>query len=641
MKGEVKVEVLISFNDPYFYIQSEGVEDFNLLAKLFEPIDGVNLVQNAYYTFKVNEASIREVDKALTKGYPKEKTKKDPTFTAWVAKNISKVKPVRLAVGPVFTVIVPNGNEIPKTQLKDAMKYFTKSAVRSKAYLNKKWDGYINLLDLRTMKFPTGLLEDACKILHEHNVPYEIDYLYDTNPPKEFKWKAADLFDPTQDQLEAVQACVKYKRGICKAPTSFGKTSMLSRYVICEFAVPTLFVANRKTLLDDAASDFIEGIDGLKESEVGEIKDGIYGKKNDKNIGIGKYKIVCATIQSLHAKLFPTKETEESRKIADDLKLWLQERCKLLIVDETQAVGTKQWDEVLSIIHSPYRVFLSATPKRTDGASIKIKAYSGPTMFTTFAATQVEQGRLSELNIEYYPFDHKMYNESDANVEYQTMYTQCIAESDERNEFIVDKVFEMLEEERFVLVLIQRLDHGERLKQMIIDKGLPETDIVYINGSDSDKKRHKALNDFRKGKIRVFIGSTIMDVGVSVNTISGIILAGAGNSEITLIQRIGRALRNCDYEKEVGFTPKFIKQANGEKVARIIDIWDCNVKFFNYQAKNRFNNAKAEFEGSRVHLMGEFPPKMKKSSKSVSQAEADAALEELLSNNKIGYDDIF
>ena len=633
--------MLIKFDDHYFYIQAEDVEDFNLLAKLFEPIDGVNLVQNTYYTFKIDESAIKQVDGALTKGYPKEKTRKDPTFVAWVAKNISKVKPVRFAVGPVYTAIVTNGNDIPKTQLKDAMKYFTKSATRSRAYLNKKWDGYINLLDLRHMKFPTGLLEDACKILHENKVPYEIEYLYDTAPPKEFKWKAADLFEPTQDQLEAVQACVKHKRGICKAPTSFGKTSMLSRYVICEFAVPTLFVANRKTLLDDAASDFIKGIEGLKESEVGEIKDGIYGKKNDKTVNIDKYKIVCATIQSLHAKLFPLKETEESRKIADDLKEWLQERCKLLIVDETQAVGTRQWDEVLSVINSPYRVFLSATPKRTDGASIKIKAYSGPTMFSTFAATQVEQGRLSELNIEYYPFDHKMYNEGDSDLEYQTMYTQCIVESDERNEFIVDKVFEMLGEERFVLVLIQRLEHGERLKKMIIEKGLPDTDIVYINGSDSDKKRHKALNDFRKGKVRVFIGSTIMDVGVSVNTISGIILTGAGNSEITLIQRIGRALRNCDYEKEVGFTPKFIKQANGEKVARIIDIWDCNVKFFNYQAKNRFNNAKEEFESSRVHLMGEFPPKMRKSSKGISQAEADAALEELLSGNKMNYDDIF
>lgn len=633
--------MIITFKDNYFYVQAEDVEDFNLLAKLFEPIDGVNLVQNTYYTFRIDEDSIREVDQALTKGYPKGKTRRDSTFTAWVSRNIKKVRPVRLAVGPVFTAIVPNGNEIPKTKLKDSMKYFTKAATRSKAYLSKRWDGYINLLDLRSMKFPTGLLENACKILDAEEVPYEVDYLYDTSPPRQFKWKAANLFEPTEDQLEAVKACVKHKRGICKAPTSFGKTSMLSRYVICEFAVPTLFVANRKTLLDDAASDFIEGIDGLKESEVGEIKDSTYGSKKDKTPNIGKYKIVCATIQSLHSKLFPKNKNKETEKVADDLRAWLQENCKLLIVDETQAVGTKQWDEVLSVVNSPYRVFLSATPKRTDGASIKIKAYSGPMMYTTFAATQVEQGRLSELNIEYYPFDHKLFNESDRNIIYQDLYTSSIVENDARNEFITDKVFEMLEDDHFILILIQRIDHGERLKEMIIERGLPETDIVYINGSDSNKKRHKALNDFRKGNLRVFIGSTIMDVGVSVNTISGIILAGAGNSEITLIQRIGRGLRNCDYKKEVGFVPKFIKKANGEKVARVIDIWDCNVKFFNKQAQNRYNTAKAEFEGSRVGIVGAFPPRMKKSSKGISQVQADAALEDLLSNNKMDYDDIF
>lgn len=630
--------MFISQKDNYFYIQAADANDFNTLAQLFQTIEGVDLVKGSFFTFQVSVSAIHEVNKALLK-YPKDQIKKDQTFVAWVTKHINKQMPVRLAVGPVFTSIVANGNNLPTEKIRDATKYFSKASVRSKLFQTRRWDGYIHLFNLKYMRFPTGLLDEVCQILQNEKLAYEIEYLYETAPPKQFNWVAKDLFEPTDDQMEAVRACVHHKRGICKAPTAFGKTSMLSRYVIAELGVPTLFVANRKTLLDDAASDFSKGITGLKESEVGEIKDGIYGSRKDSKPQIEKYKIVCATIQSLHAKLFPVKKTEESAAIAANLTKWLQQTCQLMIVDETQAVGTKQWDEVLTLANAPYRVFLSATPKRTDGASIKIKAYSGPVMFTTFASTQVEQGRLSELDIEYHPFDHKMYNESDSDLEYQPLYKQCIVENKARNEFIVDKVFEMLAEERYVLVLIQYLDHGETLKQMLIEKGLPETDLAYINGSDTNKRRHEALNQFRTGKIRVFIGSTIMDVGVSVNTISGIILAGAGNSEITLVQRIGRALRNCDYEKEVGFIPKFIQKANGEKVAKIIDIWDCNVKFFSVQAKNRYNNAQLEFESSRVHVVGSFPAKMQKSFKSISQEQADAALAQLMANNQYNYDD--
>ena len=631
--------MLISKKDDAFYIQASDLDDFNVLCKIFEHVDGVDIVQNSFYTFKVEEKHINEVNDALSK-YPKSKIEKDSTFTAWVSRVKKGVIPVRLSVGPVYTSVITNGTNIPIKEIQNATKYFTKAALRSKLYMSKKWDGYIHLFNAKYLRFPTGLIDDVCAVLKSKGIEYEIEYTYDTNPPKEFSWKPKKLFEPTEDQMEAVRACVLSKRGICKAPTGFGKTAMLSRYIISEFGVPTLFVANRKTLLDDAAEDFIKGIDGLKESEVGEIKDGVYGNKKDRSANIGKYKIVCATIQSLHAKMFPEKDDVESLKMSEDLKSWLKNTCKLLIVDETQAVGTKVWDEVLAVINSPYRVFLSATPKRTDGASLKIKAYSGPVMFSTFASTQVEQGRLSELDVEYHPFDHKMYNDKDSSLDYASMYKQCIVENQERNEFIVDKVFEMLEEERYVLVLIQYLDHGETLQRMLIEKGIPETDIVYVNGSDTDKRRKKAISDFRKGKIRVFIGSTIMDVGVSVNVISGVILAGAGNSEITLVQRIGRALRTCDYEKEVGFIPKFIKKNNGEKVARIIDIWDCNVAFFNAQAKNRFDNAKLEFESSRVRLVGSFPPRLKKSGKGISQAEADAALDQLLQNNKFNCDDL-
>ena len=41
-----------------------------------------------------------------------------------------------------------------------------------------------------------------------------------------------------------------------------------------------------------------------------------------------------------------------------------------------------------------------------------------------------------------------------------------------------------------------------------------------------------------------------------------------------------------------------------KKVTKVIDIYDTNVKFFNKQAKNRFENASLEFGESRVKIVG-------------------------------------
>ena len=129
--------------------------------------------------------------------------------------------------------------------------------------------------------------------------------------------------------------------------------------------MPTLFIANKKVLLDDAAKDFVGGIEGLSESEVVQIKDGWFGDislrkansftEDDLWHAFDGKGVVVATIQSLNARL-------EDPRTRGPLLYWLKNTCKFLMVDETQAVGTKVWDEVLEQIEAPYRVFLSATP---------------------------------------------------------------------------------------------------------------------------------------------------------------------------------------------------------------------------------------------------------------------------------------
>ena len=531
----------------------------------------------------------------------------DSSFIEWKSKFHKKV-PILIRCATINSKIYKSPHfDIPHKDIEDVTKYFFKPAVNQKAYKDGKWDGYIKLYKRWLCQFPTGLLDSVLEVLEKNDIPYTLEYVYDTNPAREFDWKPKHIFTPSDDQFEAVEACMKHKRGVVKAATGFGKTSMLARYLTAEHGVPTLFIANKKVLLDDAANDFRDGIEGLYEGDITQIKDGKFGDINlrkkdsftqdDLNNALKSKRIIVATIQSLHARL-------EDNTTRGALLDWLHNICKFVMIDESQAINDKQWQDVLDEVRAPYRIALSATPRRTDGATMLIFAQTGPLIYETSADEQIKKGRLCELNIEYWPFDHKLYNDNDKELNYAEVYAECIVNNEERNKFLIERALELLDEERQVLMLILQIEHGHILKEMLLEKGLGVDEVNFVWGETSDKVRTRAIEEFRSGKYKVLIGSTVADAGLNIPSISGVVLCGAGNSDITHIQRIGRGARTFDYEKNWGFNPRFINENNGEKVTRIIDPLDINIAFFKRQVKNRYYNACEEFGADRVHIVG-------------------------------------
>lgn len=253
---------------------------------------------------------------------------------------------------------VPKAMKFPREAVAKATRYFLKSAKNSKKFKEGKWDGYINLFF--NDNFPTGLLYIVKEVLTKEGYGYSFRYRYERDPAPDYHWYVDDGIVPDPDQIEAIEKAYKAKRSVIKAPTGFGKTALLAKRLTAKFGVRTLFVANKKSLLDDARHEFLSGIVGLLPDDVGEIKDGIFG--NFKIVSTTEsgdvphlyQKVIVATIQSLHAKL----EDPRTRK---KLLEWLKD-VKFLMVDETQSINAGQWATVLDNIYSPYRAFLSATP---------------------------------------------------------------------------------------------------------------------------------------------------------------------------------------------------------------------------------------------------------------------------------------
>lgn len=510
----------------------------------------------------------------------------------------SSVKGLVITKGVTKCQIIGPKNLIPQKEIEKQTRYFFEGAKNSKKFKEGKWDGYINLYRSYNRTFPTGLLSRVEDVLKARKIPYRVSLAFDEDPKPQFNWEVCDNFKLDPDQVDAVKAGLSGKRGILKAPTGFGKTAVLAKRLTAGFKVPTLFIANRKSLLDDAADEFMSGIKGL--TSVGQIKDGWFDRWRVTEVNGEEFfpeiesPVIVATVQSLHARL-------SDPASALPLKRWLNNVCKFVMVDECQAVGTKLWDEVLNECYAPYRIFLSATPWRTDGATLCLVAGSGEVLYTTTAEEQIEKGRLCDLDIYFYKFDHELYNDRDKGIPYHEAYAAFIAGNEKRNQKIVDLALSLIEEERPTLVFVTSIEHGYILKDMFIKSGLDANDIRFIFGKSKNKDRVDGINDFKEGKFKILIGSTIFDAGVNIPAIAGAVVAGAGNADITIIQKIGRAARNCDYEKVLGHVPKFMKDADRKK-SIIYDFLDVNVCYFRNQAKNRYYTLKKEYGADRVHF---------------------------------------
>lgn len=155
----------------------------------------------------------------------------DKSFREWLAKSKRKESeqpqkaPMEaiIKVGTVFSKILAPSGMLPHKAIEDECKYFFKPAVRQKRFQEKKWDGFIHLYEKRFHRFPTGLLDDVRRVLDEQGINYRVDYIHDTEPPRQFDWVAKDIFTPEPDQWESLQAALKHNRGVVKAPTGFGK----------------------------------------------------------------------------------------------------------------------------------------------------------------------------------------------------------------------------------------------------------------------------------------------------------------------------------------------------------------------------------------------------------------------------------
>lgn len=203
-----------------------------------------------------------------------------------------------------------------------------------------------------------------------------------------------------------------------------------------------------------------------------------------------------------------------------------------VVVHNCHTIPSKTAYSVCMKIKADYRLGLSATPTRSDGAEMKIFACCGTIAASISVEQLVEGGYLAApiFRMENLSPVRLKYNES-----WQNVYKQGIVLNFERNERISQIAEEYLSKGRQVYIHVNQIDHGKCLTGMI-------DGAVFVCGSTKKSERADIIEGFKSGKIRCLV-STLLREGVSIDGISCLIMGSAGRSPISLIQTIGRALR--------------------------------------------------------------------------------------------------
>lgn len=375
-------------------------------------------------------------------------------------------------------------------------------------------------------------------------------------------------FEPWDFQSNAIESWKKYGcAGVIKMPTGSGKT-FTSCKVIEIMKVKTLILVHTNDLFSVWFNALVEQFGESIRNKIGVIG-GNLSKKDRKNMfilsNIGyetniSMPIVIATSQSLLNQL-------------DKLS---NEKFGLLIVDECHHYPSDQFSKVVNNIRAPYRLGLSATLVRSDGASPLIWGLLGDICF------KITIRELINKKILVNPiFNTIIINDE----KIQDDISKCGLSKLDLSRFIKQKSASSIVKVKYVLNLIMNLRNAG--KKFII-----YTDFVNSKNSDiftrdfyvkelnsrgirvigvsadmTGSERNKVFSMLEHGKLDGLIFGLLGAEGIDIPTIEAVVMCNVTKSTIRYTQRVGRGLRisKIDIYKKNAFIYEIVLNIPMEK----------------------------------------------------------------------------
>lgn len=378
-----------------------------------------------------------------------------------------------------------------RDELNDELSYFERNSQEKEELLQVTPGGMVY--------FPAGLLPLVKEILEDNGVTYTVvEPFRNLQNVLNTVWRGHSL---RNYQREALNEFLEKGRGVVSLPTGTGKT-LLGVRAIHEIGRPAIVLIHQK----EVADQWVEAVREYIGVEPARYYDGVH------ETGA----VTVALYQSIY----------RDGELAKDINLSTYD---VLISDETHRVGADTFNAVTMATNSVYRLGLSATPKRGDGADMRIWAGTGPVIYHKSPEWMIARGFLANPVF-------KIFDTPRAGGPYENWrqeYKNEIIQNEGRNEIVKREAETLASEGKKVYLHVERLPHGEVLNDLI-----PEAKFAHGKSKDRDE----VIEDFRTGDLKI-LASTLLGEGFDLPELGGVIMCGGMKSEVMTIQKIGRALR--------------------------------------------------------------------------------------------------
>ncbi len=355
----------------------------------------------------------------------------------------------------------------PEFYKKQKMRFSTHATPRV-IYCSEIVDAYLSL--------PRGCLHDVEILLKEHGLKLLIHDKRNEGNKMDFHFHGS----LTIEQYKALKSILSNDFGVFVAPPGTGKT-VLAIAAIAERKTNTLILVHRKPLMEQWRLQ-ITSLLNIEKEQIGHIGSGMNKPTNIIDI---------AMVQSMDAQ-----EGVHALIV----------NYGFVIVDECHHVSTFSFEKVLNQAKAKYVLGLTATPYRRDGHQPIIHFQCGHT------CCQIKQKDLLEYvaNACVITRETAFSYEWNESSRIQKLWQNMIAD-EQRNQMIVNDVLDVLEENRFPLILTEQREHLERLAELLHDK----VDlIILLYGGLKEKARQEAMEKLKEStpddkKVIIATGSYI------------------------------------------------------------------------------------------------------------------------------------
>lgn len=369
----------------------------------------------------------------------------------------------------------------------------------SKIERNVKWQTKKLFISLyKKGEFPTGLLPKVIEYLDYSKLQYEIE---DTRikPKKQHKFILKNSLPPLRYyQKTAARRLEEEGRGIVVMPTGSGKSLTMCK-MIWDLGVTTLVVTPSKAITDMMADTLVHFFGKGKVS-----------KLDTKSKKLNKINVV--NYQALY-KISPK----------------VLEKVDAVFIDEFHHSASTTIREInlKHLKNCYYRIGVTATNFRNDGADLALESVLSNVLYEYPISQAIDDGFL--VQPEFVSIKTNVRDERT----WQQTYKTWIVENDQRNLLITDLAVKYKDKQ--VLILVQHVEHGQTLSDNL--------GCDFLHGKVKDSDRQRIMKNYRSGKIKLLIGTSVIGEGVDLPCAEVLIMAGGGKAKSQVMQNVGRVLR--------------------------------------------------------------------------------------------------